>query len=347
MRSPGATGPGRRARSGPAAGRTGHLHETAFYSSDDELLALVVPFLVDGVEAGEPTLAAFGERNQQLVRAALPRDAPVTFLPGADQYARPASTIRSYQQMLAAYAAAGASQVRVVGDVPHPGIGASWGPWARYEAAVNHAYDRFPLWGLCPYDTRTTPDDVLVEVARTHPYLATADGGHHANEAFVAPDEFLRGRLSAPPDPAEAATPDVELTGPTPAAARAAVSRLGRATALRSDVVEDLVVAVSEVVTNALAHGHPPVVLRAWADDGRLVTTVEDGGGGPDDPFVGLEVGGSGAEGGFGLWLAHQLCDEVSLRTGPDGFTVCLVAGRDGASGRQAPGSRRPNQRWP
>jgi hypothetical protein len=64
----------------------------------------------------------------------------------------------------------------VASEVPHPGVGAPWDGWARYEAAVNRAYAEFPLWGLCAYDTRITPGPVLDDVARTHPYFATADG---------------------------------------------------------------------------------------------------------------------------------------------------------------------------
>ena len=58
-----------------------------------------------------------------------------------------------------------------------PTAPATWDWWCRYESAVNDAYDEFPLWGLCTYDTRTTPAAVLADVARTHPTFVTADGG--------------------------------------------------------------------------------------------------------------------------------------------------------------------------
>ncbi len=37
----------------------------------------------------------FGERNAELVRSAIGDTDGIDFLPGADQYARPASTIRT------------------------------------------------------------------------------------------------------------------------------------------------------------------------------------------------------------------------------------------------------------
>ena len=82
-------------RSGPPAGTSGYFHETALYDSDQELLDIVVPFLQGGLDAGEPTVVTFGEHNAQLVLDAMGPACGVQLLPGADQYARPASTIRT------------------------------------------------------------------------------------------------------------------------------------------------------------------------------------------------------------------------------------------------------------
>lgn len=146
-------------RTGAASGTEGYFHEAAFYRSDDEFLALVMPFLTDGVAAGEPTLVTLGEANSQLVRAALTTTRGISFVPAETQYARPAAAIRTYQELMADYVRRGATQIRIVGDVPHPGVGAEWGWWARYEAAVNEAFNAYPVWGLCPYDVRHTPTE--------------------------------------------------------------------------------------------------------------------------------------------------------------------------------------------
>ena len=47
-------------RSGAAAGHRGYFHEAAFYSSTEEFLAVVVPFLREGVAAGEPIVVTCG-----------------------------------------------------------------------------------------------------------------------------------------------------------------------------------------------------------------------------------------------------------------------------------------------
>jgi hypothetical protein len=269
--------------------------------------------------------------------------------------------IRSNRDLFAAHVADGASLIRVASEVPHPGVGAPWDGWARYEAAVNHAYAEFPLWGLCAYDTRITPGSVLDDVARTHPHLATADG-RWINPRYQDPDEFLTRRPPSQGDPVETASPPViDLTDPTPAAARDAVHTADmirpdavRPDAVRSDPtvpgalqveapqpdtpqretppldaadVEHLVFAVSEAVTNALIHGRPPVRFRLWTAPDRIVATVTDRGDGPADPFAGLLPVTDTCSAGLGLWLTHQLCSHVTLDTTDDGFTIRLIVG--------------------
>ncbi|MET7422805.1 ATP-binding protein [Dactylosporangium sp. NPDC005555] len=89
--------------------------------------------------------------------------------------------------------------------------------------------------------------------------------------------------------------------------------------------VDDLTLAVSEVVANAYRHGRPPVRLRVWVADGRAVVTVADTGPGPQDPFAGLLPAPSEDSAGYGLWITHQICDHVSLRRTPEGFTARLT----------------------
>ena len=207
-------------RTGAAAGHQGYFHEAVRYDSDEEFLAVVVPFLRGGIEAGEPTFVALGERTADLVRRALPAGSGVEFLSGSGMYARPTAAIRSYRRLLADRTAAGAAQIRIIGELPPVAFGATWDWWARYESAINHAYDDYPLWSMCAYDNRTTPPHVLDEVARTHPRFATPDGRHPPSPAYTEPAVYLREERAAPPDPLQATPPLVELTDPTAAQAR-------------------------------------------------------------------------------------------------------------------------------
>jgi anti-sigma regulatory factor (Ser/Thr protein kinase) len=301
---------------------TGFYHETAFYGSDDDFLAIAVPFVEDGLRTGQPTLVACAEKNTALLRDAL-GDEAVTYLPGADQYARPAEAIASYRAIFGEHAKAGATQIHAIGDVPHPGFGVPWDWWGRYENAVNQAYAEFPLWGLCPYDTRTTPQEVLADVVRTHEYIATASGEH------LPSPEFGNGLpLSTPvPDVLEQAPPLVCLVDPTPAAVREAVGAAIRGVRLSEDGAHDVVYAASEIVTNGLSHGVPPVRFQLWTDDSRVVVTVTDRGSGPADPLAGLMPTTATRSAGLGLWILHRTCDYVSMGLDEDGFTVRVSVG--------------------
>lgn len=303
----------------------GYDHAAVHYDGDEELLAVAVPFLEGGLAAGEPTLVSLEPERAELVRGALPPSAPVDYLSTGDLYARPAVAIKSYRELLAGFVAGGAAGIRIFGEIPQAAIDTSWDWWARYESAVNHAYGEFPLRSICAYDTRTTPRHVLDDVARTHPFVATP-GGHHTNAGYVDPLSFLTGPRPMTPLPIESTAPRAELADPRPADARRAVLATAPVD-LPPAEVDDLVLAVSEIVDNAFRHGRPPVRMRIWADAGQMVVSVHDAGDGPADPFAGL-LPADRTIGGRGLWIAHQICSQVTLHRDETGFTARLTAGR-------------------
>jgi anti-sigma regulatory factor (Ser/Thr protein kinase) len=311
----------------PAATRPrGYDHAAACYGSDDELLAVLVPFLRAGVEEGEPTLVSLDETKADLLRAAVPGSSALTFLGMDEVYARPAVAIRSYRELMAGFVADGARTIRIVGEVPPSGLGPTWDWWARYESAVNHVYDEFPLRSICAYDTRVTPRHVLDDVAMTHPFVAGPDGWRPADADYVDPLTYLSATRPLTDHPVQRQAPLADLVDPTPAAARAAVLAADRGGLPREDV-EDFVLAVSELVVNASRHGRPPVRVRVWALPGCLVVTVHDTGPGIADPFAGLIPVEGRSRGGLGLWIAHLMCGHVSFARDEDGFTVRLTTG--------------------
>ena len=137
----------------------------------------------------------------------------------------------------------------------------------------------------------------------------------------------MTARRGYRPSTVESTTPVVDLTDPEPVAARRATRHLVADGGLSREAEEGLVGAVSEVVTNAEIHGRPPVRMLGWVRSGEAVITVTDCGDGPDDAEAGLRPATRDrGQGGFGLWLAHQLCSEVVMGRHHDGFTVRLVA---------------------
>lgn len=303
----------------------GHEHAATCYGSEAELLAVVVPFLRAGLEEGEPTLVSLDETKADLLRAAVPGSSALTFLGMDEVYARPATAIRSYRELLADLVADGARQIRVVGEVPRSALGPTWDWWARYESAVNHVYDEFPLRSICAYDTRVTPRHVLDDVEMTHPYLARPDGWRPVDR-YVDPSTYLSTPRPLADHPVQRHAPLADLVDPTPTTARTAVLAADRGGVPREDL-EDFVLSVSELVANASRHGRPPVRVRVWARPGCLVVTVRDSGTGIANPFAGLVPVEGRPRGGLGLWIAHLMCSHVAFARDEDGFTIRLTAG--------------------
>jgi hypothetical protein len=95
--------------------------------------------------------------------------------------------------------------------------------------------------------------------------------------------------------------------------ARALVTNALRAWG-RADLLDDATLVVSELVTNALVHGSPPVTI-AVTYESDLVIEVTDAG--PELPVKCLP----GSGGHFGVWLAEELCD-LHVRPRPIGKTI-------------------------
>jgi hypothetical protein len=132
-------------RTGAARGQEGHFHEVGFYGSDAEFRDLIVPFAEEGIAAGEPVIIGYDNRKNALVRSWLTEPSAVTFLADTSLYATPSRAIATYRRLMEFHAARGAGQIRITGELPHPGNGGNFEGWDRYEAAVNTVWDDFPV----------------------------------------------------------------------------------------------------------------------------------------------------------------------------------------------------------
>jgi anti-sigma regulatory factor (Ser/Thr protein kinase) len=107
------------------------------------------------------------------------------------------------------------------------------------------------------------------------------------------------------------------------AAVRAIVQRYARQAGLPDNRTIDLVLAVSEVAANTVRHAKSPGSLKIWFDADEIVCQIQDEGI-IHDPLVGRRRPPVDAMGGHGLWIVHQVCDEVEMSSDEAGTTIRL-----------------------
>ena len=111
---------------------------------------------------------------------------------------------------------------------------------------------------------------------------------------------------------------------------RHAVDRGAAGAGLTGQRLEDFVLAVNEIVTNAVRHAGGGGSLRMWLIGGVLICEVVDKGAGiPQERLDGQALPPSHAISGRGLWLARHLVDEVTVSTGEGGTIVRLTSAVD------------------
>jgi anti-sigma regulatory factor (Ser/Thr protein kinase) len=320
-------------------------HVAFLYSSDEELLSVLSSFARDGLREGEPVLVVTRdersgtstsvERFFDTIACTLPgvQSSPVILLRSFGRCRRPATMVAEYRRLLDEHFAAGATRVRIVGPPQGESQQVGWRcdarpdtACARFEAILNRAFAKVPLKVLCPYDLRSLTESELEQVEGTHPRVLTARG-IRATASYLDPSALPRV-FSPGYEPVEGTEPRLDtrmhLADGIP---RRAVRRAVEPAGLRPDRVSDLVLAFSEVATNALVHGFGAVSAKVWAQPGTAVCKVSDQGTSFDDLLAGyvppspMELAG----GGIGLWLSRQLCDEVDIVPSPSGLTVRLV----------------------
>jgi hypothetical protein len=297
-----------------------YRHEAFLYRGEDEFLAGTVPFVGDGVAAGQPVMVAVRGSRLPKLRAALgPAGAEVLFVDMTELGHNPARIIPGWRRFLTEHGSDG-QPVRGVGEPIWAGRRPTEVAEAQlHEALLNVAVDPdTPLWLRCPYDLGSLTETELTEAARSHPIMVESGGlrGSCSYGGKQHVDDLFAGDLPEPDRP----TDGMALPA-APTEVDALVGRHAQAAGLGPDRSSALSAAIRELT----AAPAPGCTLRVWVEPGALVCEVRD----PDpvdDPLVGRVQPVAGEPDPRGLWLANQLCDLVQVRSTPDGSTVRVVS---------------------
>jgi serine/threonine-protein kinase RsbW len=108
-------------------------------------------------------------------------------------------------------------------------------------------------------------------------------------------------------------------------ALRHAVASAAACAGLAGQRLDDFVVAVNELLTNAVRHGGGAGHVALWRAAAAVVCEVRDSGAGLD-PSGARERPASDAPGGWGLWLAGELTDDLVIKSGERGTAVRITS---------------------
>jgi anti-sigma regulatory factor (Ser/Thr protein kinase) len=302
-------------------------HAAGFHGSTAELLDQLVPLAEQAIDRDEPLAIAL----QPATEAAL-ADQLGHRLPSEERLIRlrPPDTVpagASAQTVAARWAldlrALGVSTGRPVTVLSqHTAAldGADGRFWTELDAALNVALADLPVRITCFYPELPLHLEILDGARRNHPLLLTGgelhhNPGHHDPRAVLAARPAARPPLLGPPDVR------LSFSAWRLHDVRTAVEEALSGRGYERERVEDVVLAVNELATNAVEHGTPEAQLSLWTGGHGLICEIDDGGT-LRDPLPGLQAPHPAEPRGRGVWIARQICDSLHVWTDSRGTHV-------------------------
>jgi excisionase family DNA binding protein len=166
-------------------------HVAPIYSTDLGGLRLSVPFLADGLRAGQPCfLAATGAVQERYAKALAHEQAfdfaaatssgrlTIVGWPGATV----AEAVANWEQLFGKALAGGPTVLRIVGEMAcERRMFASDADMMAYEEAYELMAKRFPAVTLCQYDAREFSGETILRVLKAHPDMFEQNNGAFLN----------------------------------------------------------------------------------------------------------------------------------------------------------------------
>lgn len=183
-------------------------HLCAFYRGLVERDEILIPYLREGLRAGDKCICVVDATDPEAVLAALAGDLDLTtsvnnrtldIQRSRDTYLREDkfstdAMLDFWDDAVGGALAQGFEFARAVGEMTWslqdmPGVDELVG----YESELNRFLPRYPQVILCLYDLDRFSGEVLMDVLKTHPKMLVG-GMLVANPYYLDPDEFLAAR---------------------------------------------------------------------------------------------------------------------------------------------------------
>ncbi|MBA9006118.1 sensor histidine kinase [Thermomonospora cellulosilytica] len=303
----------------------GFTHHTCVYSSDEEFLAMAVPFVEGALRRSEPVLVTTTSHNLALLDAALGADA--TRVDRAESLyfgRRPPQRVAAFHRWWRRRARGG-GRPRILAEPIWPGRSAREQlAWRRMESGLNAVLAGTGIWMICPYDTRNAPAEIVAESLCTHPGAITGTEVSPSG-GYVDPHEFALRCDAEPLDPPPPGAAAFAFDGAL-RPLRRFTEEQARACGLTGERAALTVTAVSEIAAHIRDHGHGDgrAAVRIWTRGGAVICELHEPGGRADDPFLGFRPPTLQARTGDGLWLARQVSEFLDIRDDAGGCAYRL-----------------------
>ncbi|MFI6794599.1 ATP-binding protein [Streptosporangium canum] len=146
------------------------------------------------------------------------------------------------------------------------------------------------------------------------------------NENGARPARFLASGDRSRPLPAGAAVAELAFCLPDLPDVRDFATVQAVRSGMSQEGLADFLVAVNEVATNAVTHGHATAkaVLRMWTVGRTLVVEIHDEGRWAPGETPGETPPAPYATSGMGLWVARMISSDITFETGAAGTFITM-----------------------
>jgi anti-sigma regulatory factor (Ser/Thr protein kinase) len=283
----------------------GLVHHGLLHPPSADVADILTPLIAERLARREPVLAALPSTIATQLQHRLPTTAGLHTTDVGALYRHPGRVLGHYLGWVADTSPDGAATIiaapQLDKDNPHRAA-----LWMHVDALITQALPACDLTLVCAYS-----NDPVTAAAIRHAHPSLLNGAATPNPDHLPADQFLANHPLPPPS--ELGQPD----------ATHILDHPSQLTELRKDIgthatraglptprCEDFVLAVSEVAGNALEHGVPPAAVCMWTTSTSVICQVSDNGD-FTQPLAGLLPPPANQGRTQGLWMAHQLCDEL------------------------------------